>query len=76
VGLNHDVTTDGDQRCHVEAASDVTSPAPDDASAPELAAVAVERCDSHQRRDLLPRTGAQLGQLGNEGARGLIKSQY
>src|SRR5688572_13426792 len=72
MGLNRGVMANCHQRCHVEAAPDVVSPAPDDTSAPELAAVAVEWCDSHQRRDLLPRTGAQFGQLGDEGAGGLI----
>ena len=57
-----------DEGCHVERGTDLGAPAPDGALAPERAAVAVEGGDADQGSDLLTIQGAELGQIGNEGA--------
>ncbi len=68
-GLDDGVEACSNQGAHVQGTPDGSSSTPTGTSPAQRAAVVVQRCNPHQRRDLLAIQLAQFGQLAEQGAR-------
>ena len=72
VGLEHGVCPHANESGHVEHAPHIGSAACDHPAPAQLAAVAIDRRNAHERRDLTAIKFAQLRQSRNERPRGLV----
>lgn len=66
-GTDHGVVLLGTQGSHVKTAAHCGASTPDGATATELAAITVERCDADESRYLLAVEPPEFWQLGHEG---------
>ncbi len=71
MGSDDRIVASGDESRHVESRANACSPSPNHALSSAPAAVAIQGSNADQGGNLLPRTCAQLGQVGQQGQRRL-----
>lgn len=66
-GADHGIETGRDDCTHIEHRTHVCASTPDRPSASQRATVTIQGRDADERRDLLVRQGAELGQIRQQG---------